>query len=127
MPTAQGTFEIELAPPQAELAGRISRIEFTKDFAGDLVGTGQGLMLSGGDPASGAAGYVAIETVDGQLHDLAGGFALQQFGTMFQGASSLRYLIVPGSGQGALTQISGELELTVEADGTHRYEISYQV
>jgi uncharacterized protein DUF3224 len=125
--TAHGTFTIELTPGQAELDGQISRMEFTKRFDGDLLGTGRGLMLSGGDPSSGNAGYVAIETVDGQLGGLAGGFALQQFGTMMQDTPSLQYSIVPGSGRGALEHISGELALTVEADGTHRYALSYQL
>ncbi len=124
---ARGTFKIELTPGHAELDGQISRMEFTKQFEGDLAGTGRGLMLSGGDPSSGNAGYVAVETVDGELHGLAGGFALQQFGTMMRSTPSLQYSIVPGSGRGALERISGELALTVEADGTHRYALSYQL
>ena len=82
-------------------------------------------MLSGGDPQSGAAGYVAIETVTGSLGDRHGSFALQQFGTMSSGAQTLHYEVVPGSGTGELEGIAGTLYLTIEPDGTHRYELQY--
>jgi hypothetical protein len=127
MPIAEGTFEVEFAPPAAELDGRVARKDFTKAFAGGLEGAGRGLMLSGGDPATGAAGYVAIETFDGTLDGVDGGFALQQLGAMSEAGMSLRYAVVPGSGQGGLEGISGELELTIEADGTHRYALDYEL
>jgi Protein of unknown function (DUF3224) len=124
---AHGTFEIALTPGEGELDGRIGRNDFTKTFTGDLVATGHGVMLTGGDPPAGTAGYVAIETVDGRLHESDGSFALQQFGTMAQGETSLQYAIVPGSGSGALQGISGTLELTVETDGTHHYALTYEL
>ena len=75
---ANGTFTVEFAPGQTELDGEVSRMDFTKRFKGDLDATGKGLMLSAGDPRSGTAGYVALEAVQGHLHGLGGGFALQQ-------------------------------------------------
>jgi hypothetical protein len=124
---AYGTFEISLTPGEGELDGRIGRNDFTKTFTGDLVGTGSGVMLTGGDPPTGTAGYVAIETVDGRLHEYDGSFALQQFGTIAHGEIFLRYAIVPGSGSGALQGITGALELTVETDGTHHYALTYEL
>lgn len=124
---AHGTFKVDFTPGQAELDGAIARMEFTKQFDGDLNGTGRGLMLSAGNPGTGNAGYVAIETLSGQLHGRAGGFALQQFGTMLDGTPALHYAIVPGSGRDALQHISGELALTIDADGTHRYALTYEL
>lgn len=124
---AHGTFDVTLTPDAAELDGRVARVTFTKTFAGDLVGTGCGVMLSGGDPAAKTAGYVAIETFDGSLHGHDGGFSLQQFGTMSDGATTLEYVIVPGSGIGSLQGIAGTLELTIEPDGTHRYALDYEL
>lgn len=124
---AHGTFETSLTPGEDELDGRIGRNDFTKAYAGDLVGGGHGVMLTGGDPPAGTAGYVAIETVDGRLHERDGSFALQQFGMMTPGASTLHYAIVPGSGRGALEGITGTLELTVETDGTHHYALTYEL
>jgi hypothetical protein len=125
--TATGTFEIDLQPAPAELDGVVSRFEFRKTFHGDLQGDGTGVMLASGNPASGAAGYVAIEKVRGRLDDREGGFALQQLGMLRNGVQTLHYEVVPGSGDGELAGIAGTFQLTVEDDGTHRYELEYEV
>jgi hypothetical protein len=125
--TAAGTFEISMTPGSDELGGAVSRLEFTKDWRGDLEGSGSGVLLACGDPQGGEAGYVAIETVDGRLGDREGGFIFQQSGLMHAGSQSLRYEIAPGSGRGALEGITGSLQLTIESDGTHRYELSYDL
>jgi uncharacterized protein DUF3224 len=124
---AKGTFEVDLSPAPAEADGAVSRFDLRKTFHGDLDGVGQGVMLGGGDPGAGNAGYVAVETFTGRLGDKQGSFALQQFGTMKSGARSLLYEIVPGSGKGDLEGIGGPLELTVDADGTHRYALEYEL
>jgi hypothetical protein len=124
---ATGSFDVELHPGPPELDGAVSRFDLTKTFHGDLEGVGAGLMLSCGDPQSGSAGYVAIETVRGRLHDREGGFALQQMGRMQDGSQTLHYEVVPGSGDGGLQQITGTLRLTIDADGTHRFELTYEL
>lgn len=114
-------------PAPAELDGGVNRFDFTKTFVGDLEGTGAGVMLSAGDPQDGSAGYVAMETVRGKLGEREGGFALQQFGTMHAGSQTLHYEVVPGSGAGSLGGISGRLRLTIDGDGTHHYELEYDI
>jgi hypothetical protein len=125
--TARGTFDITMQPGAAELDGAVSRFELAKVFHGDLQGTGLGVMLSGGDPQAGAAGYVAIETVRGRLGEREGSLALQQFGSMHGGSQTLHYEVVPGSGSAQLTGITGTMNLTIEEDGTHRYELRYDL
>jgi hypothetical protein len=125
--TARGSFDVTVQPAAAELDGAVARFELSKTFSGDLEGAGSGVMLSAGDPQSGAAGYVAIETVRGRLAGRDGGFALQQFGTMDAGAQVLHYEVVPGSGTGGLAGISGTLHLEIDDDGTHRYALEYDV
>lgn len=83
-------------------------------------------MLSAGDPTAGAAGYVALEFVTGQVDEAVGSFALQQFGQMIDGTQKLLYEIVPGSGTGELKGISGTLEIEVVA-GLHRYDLEYSL
>jgi len=124
---AKGTFDIDMAPGKAELGEAVSRFELTKRFQGDLDGTGAGVMLSCGDPQAGSAGYVAIETVRGRLGNREGGFALQQFGTMSGGSQTLYYEVVPGSGVGELTGLAGNFRLTIDDDGTHHYELEYDL
>ncbi len=124
---AAGTFEVILALGDPELDGVVGRYELSKRFDGDFIGVGDGVMLAAGDPATGEAGYVAIETVDGELNERRGGFAMQQFGTMHAGDQTLHYEVVPGSGRGELAGITGTLALTIEPDGTHRYELDYEL
>lgn len=127
MSIAIGSFEIETAPGRAEFGGAVDRLDFTRLFHGELEAKGVGLILSAGDPQVGEAGYVAMELVQGRLGGSDGGFTLQQFGTMHDGTHTVHYEVVPGSGSGALAGISGTLNLTVEADGTQRYELDYEV
>jgi hypothetical protein len=125
--TATGTFEIELTPGPPEIEGSVGRFDFTKTFHGDLEATGAGVMLSCGSPQTGEAGYVAIETVRGRLGDRQGGFALQQLGMMHAGSQTLHYEVVPGSGDQGLEGVAGTFHLTIESDGTHRYQLEYEL
>lgn len=127
MTIAIGTFEIEMTPAASEIDETVGRYNFTKTFHGNLQASGMGIMLSAGNPQAGEAGYVAIETVRGRLKGKDGGFALQQFGTMHGGTQALQYAVVPGSGHGSLEGITGVFNLTVEDDGTHRYELDYDI
>lgn len=124
MTTERGTFDVTLTRASPELEGAISRTEMHKSFHGGLEGDGNGILLSVGNPSSGSAGYVAIETVRGAIHDRRGGFTFLQLATMHAGSQSLRYEIAPGSGRGELSGITGSLQLTIEADGTHRYALT---
>ena len=125
--TARGTFDVDLKPGSPELDGAVNRFDFSKTFHGDLQGVGAGVMLSSGDPQSGSAGYVAIETVSGRLGDRQGSFALQQLGLVRAGSQTLHYEIVPGSGRDGLKGITGSFRLTIDDDGTHQYELEYEL
>ncbi len=121
---AQGTFQIAMTPgdPLIDNTGRFS---FTKRWDGDLVADGEGVMLSAGDPDSGKAGYVVLESINGTLDGRAGGFSFAQLGLMSGGEPTLTYVVVPGSGTGELAGIEGELQLDVTEDGEHRYQLRY--
>jgi hypothetical protein len=120
---ARGTFEVTITPDEPD--GGIGRCHLEKVWSGDLAGTGRGLMLSAGDPARRAAGYVALETFEGTLEGRAGGFAFQQLGVMRPDAQELTYLVVPGSGTGDLAGLDGVLALDIAADGTHAYDLRF--
>lgn len=124
---ALGTFDVKLQPGPSELDGAVSRFELSKTFHGDLEAVGAGVMLSCGDPQSGSAGYVAIETVRGRLSGREGGFALQQLGLVRAGSQTLYYEVVPGSGDGELQNIAGTFHLTIDDNGTHRFELDYEL
>ena len=79
-----------------------------------------------GSPVKGSAGYVAIERVTGRVHGRAGSFALQHFGVMNRGASSLTLSVVPDSGTGELTGLSGTMSIDIR-DGQHFYAFDYSL
>ena len=120
--TAHGTFEVAITPQESD--DGIGRFDLAKTWSGDLAGSSRGLMLSAGDPASGRAGYVALEVVEGTLHGRSGSFAFQQLGVMRDGDQELTYDVVPGSGTGELAGIEGSLALTIDDRG-HSYELTY--
>jgi len=114
---ATGTFEVSLAvqkPDQPE----IERRTLDKKFHGDLEGTSKGVMLSAGNAATGAGGYVAMEIVTGTLKGRTGTFAMQHSGTMEKGSFQLDIVVVPGSGTGQLAGISGKFKIIIE-QGKH--------
>ena len=131
MSQAKGSFEITMQAPrkgdgEGEGAGRVAvgRMLLDKQYSGDLIGVGQGEMLSAGNPAAGSASYVAIEHITGALGSLSGSFALQHAGTMHAGDSHLAINIVPGSGTGDLAGIEGTLKLEI-VERKHFYVLDY--
>jgi Protein of unknown function (DUF3224) len=128
MPTvARGHFTVEMKPQpgQTDVAGvALGRMSLDKRFEGDLVGSGQGEMLTALTPVKGSAGYVAVERFTGTLHGQAGSFVFQHSGTMDQGAQRLAISVVPDSGTEGLTGLRGTFKLNV-AEGRHTYEFKY--
>ena len=55
-----------------------------------------------------------------------GSFVLQHFGTMNRGKDSLVLEVIPDSGAGELTGLSGKMLIKVE-NGKHLYEFEYEL
>jgi hypothetical protein len=122
---ATGSFEVKLLPQStADAESGLGRMSIDKIFSGDLQGTSKGEMLSAMTAVKGSAGYVAIERVTGTLQGRSGGFVLQHLGTMNRGAPQLTVLVVPDSGTGDLTGITGRLSIEI-TDGKHLYTLDY--
>jgi hypothetical protein len=102
----------------------IGRYGLDKQYHGDLQATAKGEMLGAGNPATGTAGYVAMEEVSGTLLGRKGSFALQHVGVMDRGKFELKVRIVPGSGVGELQGIAGAMTITNNA-GKHAYSLDY--
>ena len=97
-----------------------------KQFHGDLEATSQGQMLAARSSVKGSAGYVAMERVSGSLNGLTGTFVLQHSGTMTRGEPSLSVTVVPDSGTGDLTGLSGKMTIDLAA-GKHSYVFQYAI
>lgn len=121
---AKGKFEVSLKPQPASDPA-LGRMSIDKSFHGDLEAVSRGEMLSAGSPATGSAGYVAMEFVTGALKGRKGGFALQHSGTMDAGRQGLIVTVAPGSGTGDLVGLSGTMTIDV-ADG-HAYVLRYRL
>ena len=125
---ASGPFDVKLAPqkpdnPQAEEA-KLGRMSLDKEFHGDLEASGKGEMISLMTETQGSAVYVAIERVTGKLHGRTGSFALHHTGIMTRGEPQLTVRVVPDSGSGELTGITGSMNIKIEGK-KHYYEFDY--
>jgi hypothetical protein len=121
---AHGTFTVQMAPAPTSPAEGLTTFTMQKKFEGGLSGTGKGEMISAGDYKTGAAGYVAIETVTGTLDGRQGSFALAQMATMDASGRKLEVVVVPGSGTGELKGIGGTFTINIE-HGQHFYQLDY--
>lgn len=127
-----GTFDVKMTPltladdrPAESGAAKLGRMSLDKQYHGSLTATATGEMLSAMSSVGGSAGYVAIERVNGTLDGRSGSFALQHTGTMTRGAPELLIRVVPDSGTGQLTGLTGTMGIRIEAGGKHFYDFEY--
>jgi len=124
---ATGSFSVKLSPqpPEAEAAGEaVGRMWIDKRFHGDLDAVSRGQVLAAQGTMKGSAGYVALERVDGSLGGRKGTFVLQHNRTMDRGAPSQSVPVVPDSGTGELTGLTGCMSIVIEG-GAHAYTFDY--
>lgn len=124
---ASGPFDVKLvaqgASDKAE-GSTLARMSIDKQYHGSLEATAKGEMLTAGTDVQGSAGYVAIERVSGTLNGQRGSFVLQHSGTLTRGTPVQNITVVPDSGSGQLTGITGKLTVNI-AGGKHFYEFEY--
>lgn len=128
---AKGTFEVKVAavesPEIAKEAG-LGAMTIDKVWHGALKATSKGEMLHGSEVATGAMAYVALERVSGELEDKRGTFLLAHMASMLKGdptSNLLAISVVPHSGTGELTALTGTVKILVDETGGHRYEFEY--
>lgn len=123
---AEATFVVDefdgAAPHASHGTVDIARVAVTKTFSGDLDGTGTVEMV--GVSTGEGRGYVAVEWIEGALGGVGGGFMLLHCAI---DPGEAWWTIVPGSGQGGLAGIRGEATITIDADGTHRFNLDYHL
>ena len=76
--------------------------------------------------AKGSADYVAIEQVVGTLSDKKDSFVFQHFGIMDKGKDRLILEVIPDSGEGELTGLTGKMEIKIE-EGKHFYSFDFEM
>jgi len=123
-----GRFEVKVTPqtlaePAAATLGRLS---IAKRYFGDLDAEAAGEMLTASGTVPGSAVYVAVEHVSGTLSGRRGTFALHHAGIMDRGAAQLTISVVPDSGTGELTGLTGTMSITI-AEKQHFYDFEYRL
>lgn len=123
---ANGPFDVKITPQDDKSDDPLlSRLLLDKQYHGDLDAIGIGQMLTAGTGVKGSGAYVAIEKVSGSLKGRKGTFILQHTGIMTQNKPELSINVVPDSGTGDLTGLSGKMKINIAPDGKHSYELEY--
>jgi hypothetical protein len=124
---ATGGFDVKVSPE--ELADKaadasLGRMTLNEQFHGDLDATSKAEMLTAATSVKGSSAYLAIERVTGTLRGRNGSFLLQHTGIMNRGTPELKIAVVPDSGTGQLTGLTGTMNIKI-ADGKHSYDFEY--
>lgn len=125
-----GPFDVKLTPEPASTAAEIAglgRMSLDKTFHGPLQATSRGEMIAFRTATPGSAGYVAMETVRGRLDGREGSFVLQHSATMDRNQPSLSITVVPDSGTGGLTGLTGRMHIDIAPGGAHSYRFEYRL
>ena len=127
---ASGTFEVKLAPVGNDSTAEgpnLGRMSIDKVFTGDFDGVSKGEMITAaGITVKASAAYSAVERLTGALHGKQGSFALQHTGIMDRGRPSLTITVVPDSGTGELTGLTGKMDIIIEGK-EHKYVFEYSM
>jgi len=127
MPThAKGPFDVKITPQESAPDAAVARMLLYKEFHGDLEAIAHGEMMAAGEPLTGAGVYVAIDRVTGTLHGRSGSFLMAHRGVRNADGQELSIVIVPGSGTGQLTGITGTVGIEI-AGKEHFYSVEYEM
>ena len=113
--------EVQPPPAAVEVGLPVGTAVLEKAYEGNVSGRSATIFTSAYDMGTGVGTYVALETFQGRLGDRADGFAYVHYSATTTG-SDRRYelfVIVPSSGVGDLSGISGSGGMSVDADDTH--------
>jgi hypothetical protein len=128
MTKARGSFEVKggTEDPYDELDGgtKLTHASGTQAFSGDISGEGavHWLMLYRADKT---ARFVGLQRITGSIGGRTGSFVATAEGDHDGTGSTITFSIIPGSGTGELTGISGDGNLVAKGGPNGTYELSY--
>ena len=125
---ATGTFDVKVTPTEPSSIAKAAdtgRMTIDKSWTGSMTGTSKGEMLTGNTQQNASMAYVAMERFTGSVDGHTGTFLFSHSAEMLNGApTKFDVLVVPGSGTGALKDISGKLTIDIVAK-VHHYDFAY--
>ncbi|WP_158888195.1 DUF3224 domain-containing protein [Amycolatopsis anabasis] len=125
MPEISASFTVdswESANYDEAEGAELGRTSLTKTFSGAIEGSSAVEMISGITGTSRA--YAAFERLSVSLGGRKGTFVLQHAAF---GPEGVDLRILPGSGTGELTGISGTASIERHQDGSHTFTLSYEL
>ena len=107
-------------------APKLTRVTSTKSYQGDIEGQGklEYLMMYRPD---GTATFVGLERITGTIGGRSGSFVLQHSGVFESGEAKTILSILPGSGTGDLSNISGQGAFNVRHDPPYTMTLDYNL
>jgi hypothetical protein len=132
---ASGTFEAAnftptpvVPVPAVATAIPVGVSTMDKTYAGEVEGRSATLFTAAFDHGTGVGTYLAMESFEGSLNGRAGTFNFAHSATTHgTGREAEFFMIVPASGTGDLTGISGTGTLAIDEDGTRRVTFDYSL
>ena len=130
MTKATGAFEVKggTEDPYDELDGgiKLTHASGSQSFTGDISGDGSvhWLMLYRPDKT---ARFVGLQRITGSVGGRLGSFVAAAEGDHDGTGSTITLTIIPGSGTGSLTGISGEGSLIAKGGPRGTYELEYEL
>lgn len=113
-------------PIETALAVGVSRME--KRYQGELAGRSATLFTAAFDQAAGVGSYVAMESFEGTVNGRYGTFNfVHSASTRGTDRSNEFFVIVASSGTGDLAGIHGTGGMAIDANGTHRIWLDYEL
>ena len=132
---ANGTFSVKSfnpalisQEPAVTTALPVGVATLEKSYSGDVAGRSVTLFTSAFDQATGVGTYVAMESFEGSVGGREGAFSFVHSASTSGADRSAEYFaIVPSSGTGQLSGITGAGGLVIDADGTHRIWLEFEI
>jgi len=111
----------------AEPAGEsYARVSNTKVWSGGIVGDSAAELVTM-STGTGTAAYVGIERMDVTLDGRKGTFVLTHVAQGDATGGSMTVTVVPGSGTGDLTGLTGAMQIARSPEGVHTWEFDYDL
>ena len=133
---ANGEFRVETFEPTSlnpsgsaiETGLPVGVAVMLKHYEGEVDGRSATVFTAAFDQARGVGTYVAMDSFEGSLNGTRGAFNfVHSASTSGSDRSDEHFAIVPASGTGDLTSITGTGGLAVDADGAHRIWFDYEL
>lgn len=130
METAEGTFVIDdwvASDLEAPAGHATSTAVVRKTFSGGIAGTSLAHLVLAQTPTEGSMAYVGLERLDVVLDGRGGTFLLMHSALSVRGEATATWTIVPDSGTGGLTGITGTADIQNTGEAVHIVSLGYDL